>query len=92
MRENAYFVVDRSQLKNSEVWLVTDLQVFENCGSSARVLTIADGKIIESRYSRGSKSEKKIVQRTVLVRNVFEHHKKYNDFCCTSTVVMKLGW
>jgi len=35
--ENAAFVVDRTKLKNSEDWLVTDLGAFENCGSSARV-------------------------------------------------------
>lgn len=57
--ENASFVVDRSQLKKSEDWLVTDLGAFENRGSSARVFTIADGKMVESRCSRGSKSEKK---------------------------------
>ena len=59
MTENASFVVDRSQLKKSEDWLVTDLGAFENRGSSARVFTIADGKMVESRCSRGSKSEKK---------------------------------
>ena len=69
--ENASFVVDRSQLKNSKDWLVTDLGAFENRGNSAQVFTIADGKIVESRYSRGTKSEKKNCRKDSFLYETF---------------------
>lgn len=88
--ENAAFIVDRSQLKNSEDWLVTDLGSFENRGSSARVFVVREGEILESRFSKGTKADKQQLQRgEYLVRNVFERHKKYRDFNRTSTVITK---
>ena len=45
---NACFVIDRSQLKNSDDWLVTDLGSFENRGSSARIYVIQNDKIVKS--------------------------------------------
>ena len=47
--ENSIFVVDRSQLKNPKDWLVTDVGSFEHRGSSAKVYTIANGKIVSSK-------------------------------------------
>ena len=55
--ENAAFVVDRAQLKNSEDWLVTELGAFENHGSSARVFVIHGDEIVEKHFSRGTKAE-----------------------------------
>ena len=86
--ENAAFVIDRTTLKNSEDWLVTDLGAFENCGSSARVFLINGDCVVESRFSIGTKAEKQQLQAgEYMVRNVFERHKKYNDFNRASTVI-----
>jgi len=86
--ENAAFVVDRTKLKNSEDWLVTDLGAFENHGSSACVFLINDNRVVESHFSKGTKVEKQQLQTgQYMVRNVFEHHKRCNDFNCTSTVI-----
>ena len=88
--ENAAFVVDRTKLKNSEDWLVTDLGAFENRGSSARVFLINDDRVVESRVSKGTKAEKQQLQTgEYMVRNVFERHKKYNDFNRASTIITR---
>lgn len=87
--ENVAFVVDRTKLKNREDWLVADLGAFENRGSSARVFLINDNRVVESRFSKGTKAEKQQLQRgEYMVRNVFERHKKY-DFNRTSTVITR---
>lgn len=76
--ENAAFVVDRSQLKNIEDWLVTDLGAFENRGSSACVVVIRRDDVVDRRFSKGTKSDKQQLQTgEYLVGNVFERHKKY---------------
>ena len=88
--ENAAFVVDRTKLKNREDWLVTDLGAFENRGSSAHIFLINDDCAVESRFSKGTKSEKQQLQTgEYMVRNVFERHKKYNDFNHTSTLITR---
>ena len=88
--ENAAFVVDRNKLKNSEDWLVTDLGAFENRGSSARVFLINDDRVVESRISKGTKTEKQQLQTgEYMVRNVFQRHKKYSDFNRTSTLITR---
>lgn len=90
--ENAAFVVDRALLKNSEDWLVTDLGAFENRGSSARVFVISGDEIVESRFSKGTKADKANLRKgEYLVRNVFERHKKHQDFNRTSTIITKWG-
>ena len=54
--ENAAFVVDRAQLKNSEDWLVTEPGAFEDRASSGRVFVIHGDEIVESRFSKGTKA------------------------------------
>lgn len=62
--ESTAFVVDRTKLKNSEDWLVTDLGTF-------------DDQVVESRFSKGTKTEKHQLQTgEYMVRNVFECHVK----------------
>lgn len=61
--ENAAFIVDRSQLKNSEDWLVTNLGSFQNRGSSARVFVVREGEILKSRFSKGTKADKQQLQK-----------------------------
>lgn len=46
--ENAFFVVDRAQLKSANDCLVSDVGSFERRGSSAKVYTILNGKIVTS--------------------------------------------
>lgn len=47
--EDAFFVVDRTQLKSANDWLVTAVGSFEHRGSSAKVYTILNGKIVASK-------------------------------------------
>ena len=42
MLQKACFVIDRSQLKNAEDWLVTDVGSFRDLGMSARVFHIVN--------------------------------------------------
>ena len=87
--ENAAFVIERTKLKNSEDWLVTDLGTFENRGSSAHVFLINDDCVVESCFSKGTKTENQQLQTgEYMVRNVFEGNKKY-DFNRTSTLIMR---
>lgn len=46
--ENAFFVVDQAQLKSANDCLVSDVGSFERRGSSAKVYTILNGKIVAS--------------------------------------------
>ena len=90
--ENAGFVIDRSQLKNRDDWLVSDLGAFENRGSSARIFVIRDKKIVNSWFCKGTQPERNQLKRDeYLVRNVFERHKKYIDFVRNSTLVYCCG-
>ena len=57
VQENAFFVIDRAQLKHVEDWLITDVGSFENRGSNSRLFTIVDGSIAYSKHVRGSKSK-----------------------------------
>lgn len=84
--ENAFFVVDRSQLKSAKDWLSTDVGSFEHRGSSARVFTIVEGEIVDSYTWRGKKSPP-LKEGQYLVRNVFYRHKKYTDFVRTATTI-----
>lgn len=55
VEENAFFVLDRSQLKSANDWLTTDVGSFEHRGSSARVFTIIEDEIVESETWLGKK-------------------------------------
>ena len=55
VEENAFFVLDRSQLKSAKDWLTTDVGSFEHRGSSARVFTIIEDEIVESETWLGKK-------------------------------------
>lgn len=89
---NACFVIDRSQLKNSDDWLVTDLGSFENRGSSARIYVIQNDKIVRSWACKGTQAERnKLGRGEFLVRNVFERHRKHTDFMRNSTLVYSCG-
>ena len=88
VQENAYFVIDRFQLKNAEDWLVTDVGSFQNLGASARVFHIENGQVVHSEQIRGKKSSQ--LERNegeYLVRNVYYKHKKYKDFLRTATTI-----
>ena len=86
--ENAFFVVDRSQLKGTKDWLTTDVASFEHHGSSARVFTVEEDEIVGSYTWRGKKSDSPpLKQGQCLVKNVYHRHKKYNDFVRTATTV-----
>ena len=88
VEENAFFVVDRSELKSAKDWLTMDVGSFEHCGSSARVFTIAEGEIVESYTWHGKKKESPpLKQSQYIVRNVYHRHKKYQDFVHTSTTI-----
>ena len=87
--ENAFFVVDRSQLKDYKDWLITDVGSFEHRGSSARVFTIIEGEIVESKTWR-SKNSPSLKKGQYLVRNVYHRHKKYKDFLRTATTISDL--
>ena len=79
--ENCCFVIDRTALKHSDDWLVTDLGSFENRGSSARIFAIKDDKMVDAYACKGTLAEcQKLEKGEFLVRNVFERHKKYTDF------------
>ena len=85
---NAFFVVDRSQLKSAKDWLTTDVSSFEHRGSSARVFTVEADEIVASHTWRGKKSNSpSLKQGQYLVRNVYHRHKKYKDFLRTATTI-----
>ena len=48
VQENAVFVIQRSALKHSDDWLVTDLGSFDNTGQSGRVFKV-EGEVISTR-------------------------------------------
>ena len=86
--ENCCFVIDRTAIKNSDDWLVTDLGSFENRGSSARIFVLKDDKMVDAYACKGTLAERqKLEKGEFLVRNVFERHKKYTDFQRTSTLI-----
>lgn len=88
VQENACFLIDRSQLKHGEDWLVTDVGSFENRGSSARVFITKDGHVLYSEHIRGKKeNQRERSEGEYLVRNVYYRHKKYNDFSRTVTTI-----
>ena len=91
--ENACFVIDRTELKNSEYWLVTDLRSFENRGSSARVFQVfKDSTTGEGYGCKGTLAKwKQLKEGECFVRSVFERHRKYQDFWRTSTLVYGTG-
>lgn len=74
--ENAFFVVDRSQLKSAKDWLTTDVGSFEHRGSSARVFTVNEDEIVGSYTWRGKKSDSPpLKQGQFLVKNAYHRHK-----------------
>ena len=88
VQENACFVTDRSQLKNAEDWLVTDVGSFRNLGTSARVFHIENGQVLHSEQIRGTKSSQ--LERSegeYLVRNVYYRHNRHIDFLRTATTI-----
>ena len=86
--ENCCFVIDRTALKNSDDWLVTDLGSFENRGSSARIFVLKGDKMVDAYACKGTLAERQQLEKgEFLVRNVFERHKKYTDFQRTSTLI-----
>ena len=88
VQENACFVIDRSQLKHGEDWLVTDVGSFENRGSSARVFSTKDGHVLHSSHIRGKREDQsQLSEGEYLVRNVYYRHKKYLDFWRTVTTI-----
>lgn len=56
VEENAFFVVDPSQLKSTKDWLMMDIGSLEHRGSSAGVFTIVEDEVVESETWRGKKS------------------------------------
>lgn len=87
--ENALFVVDWTQLKSANDWLVSDVGSFEHRGSSANVYTILHGKILASRFWANKRLEDLVMEDgQYLVKNVFHRHKKYPDFLRTSTTIL----
>lgn len=85
---NAFFVVDRSQLKSAKDWLTTDVDSFEHRGSSARVFTVEADEIVASHTWHGKKSNSpSLKQAQYLVRNVYHRHKKYKDFLRTANTI-----
>ena len=87
--ENAFFVVDRTQLKSANDWLVSDVGSFEHRGSSAKVYTILNGKIVASKVWANKRLEDLVMEDgQYLVKNVFHRHKKYPDFLRTSTTIL----
>ena len=88
MDENAFFVVDRSQLKGTKDWLTTDVGSFEHRGSGARVFTVEEDEIVGSYTWRGKKSDSPpLKQGQYLVKNVYHRHKKCNNFVRTATTI-----
>ena len=89
VQENACFVIDRSQLKNAEDWLATDVGSFQNLGASARVFRIENGLVVHSEQIRGKRSSQlsRRSEGEYLVRNVYYRHKKYSDFQRTVTTI-----
>lgn len=92
VEENAFFVVDRSQLKSAKDWLTTDVGSFEHRGSSARVFTIVEDEIVESETWRGKKRGLSLKQGQYIARNVYYRHKKYQDFVRTATTISDSTW
>ena len=85
-------MIDRSQLTNSDDWLVTDLGSFENRGSSARINVIQNDKIGKSWTCKGTQAERnKLGRGEFFMRNVFERHRKHTDFTRNSTLVYSCG-
>ena len=89
VQQNACFVIDRSQLKIAEDWLVTDVGSFQNLGASARVFHIENGYVVHSEQIRGKRSRQlsKRSEGEYLVRNVYYRRKNYNDFHRTVTTI-----
>ncbi|KAK3704120.1 hypothetical protein QZH41_006809 [Actinostola sp. cb2023] len=89
VQENAFFVIDRSTLKNASDWLMTDIGAFDNRGGSARIFHVENNTIAASKLFRGRKSEiPKLREGDYLIRNVFYRHKKYHDFLRTATILV----
>ena len=87
--ENAFFVVDRTQLKSANDWLVSNVGSFEHRGSSAKVYTILNGKIVASKVWANKRLEDLVMEDgQYWVQNVFHRHKKYSDFLRTSTTIL----
>ena len=87
IEENAFFVVDRCQLKSVKDWLTTDIGSLKHQGSSACVFTIVEDEIVESRTWRGKKSGLSLKQEQCIVRNASYRHKKYQDLVRTATTI-----
>lgn len=89
VQQNACFVIDRSNLKSAEDWLVTDVGSFQNVGASARVFRIDNGQVVHSEQIRGKRSSQ-LSKRSggeYLVQNVYYRHKNYSDFDRTVTTI-----
>ena len=87
--ENAFFVVDRTQLKSANDWLVSNVGSFEHRGSSAKVYTILNGKIVVSKVSANKRLEDLVMEDgQYWIKNVFHRDKKYSDFLRTSTTIL----
>ena len=80
-KKNPCFVIDRSQLKNSDSWHVTDLGLFENRGSSACISVFQNDKIEKNWACKGIQAKQnKLGHGEFLMRNVFKRHRKHTDF------------
>ena len=61
IQENACFVIDDSQLKHGEDWLVSDVSSFENHGLSARVFSTKDRHVLHSSHIYGKREDQRQV-------------------------------
>ena len=86
--ENCCFVIDRTVLKNSDDWLVTDLGSFENRSSSAHIFVLKHDKMVDAYACKGTLAGRQKLEKGEFPdRNVFERHKKYTEIQRTSTLI-----
>ena len=88
VQENWGFLVDRSCLKDSKDWLITDLGSFLSLSYLARLVKTQNGRVIENTLlSKSRQKFPKLEKDCYIVVAEHEKHCKYTDYRCATTTV-----
>ena len=80
-QRDSTFLIDSAKLQDLDDWKCDDHGAWKNCGSSGRIVTMNNGKVIESsRLPRSKANRPKLQRNQYLFLSTYYRHGKYGDF------------
>ena len=80
-QRNSTFLINSARLQDLDDWKCDDHGAWKNCGSSGRIVSMNNGKVIESsRLPRAKANRPKLQQNQYLFLSTYYRHGRYSDF------------